>query len=74
MNLGKSCMFYRDVENNSHFGKGIGCCDLGVIWTICDGDMRFCEHPEELIRCLHQLWLTRKTFKMDSTPRSAQSF
>lgn len=66
MSLGRNCIFYRIIDNNSRFGHGIGCCDLGVIWTICEGDMNFCERPEDLIKCLYQEWTRHKTIKKNS--------
>jgi len=47
------CRFYRDPDG-VHFGRGIGYCDLGVIWSICDGDVRFCEKPDVMIRVLFE--------------------
>lgn len=51
----RGCRFFRDSEG-IHFGRGIGYCDLGVIWSICDGDMKFCEKPDAMIRVLCEEW------------------
>jgi hypothetical protein len=48
----KRCIYHRPSER-PNLGLGIGCCDLGVIWTICDGDMKFCENSESSRRSLH---------------------
>ncbi len=49
----QGCKFFRDPEG-AQFGRGIGYCDLGVIWSICDGDMRFCEKPDVMIKVLFE--------------------
>ena len=41
------CLFYRDSENIGA-GKGLGFCDLDGCQTICDGDIQFCEKPDQL--------------------------
>jgi len=51
----RGCRFYRDTDS-PNFGRGIGYCDLGVIWSICDGDIKFCEKPDEMIRSLCEEW------------------
>ncbi|MCX8117555.1 MAG: hypothetical protein N3G78_06480 [Desulfobacterota bacterium] len=53
-----SCRFFRHAEG-THFGLGIGYCDLGVIWSICDGDVKFCETPQEMIRVFRKDWERR---------------
>ena len=58
----RPCHFYR-IFNNHSMGWGIGHCDLGIIWTICEGDMRFCENPDALIRNLYAAWGKRKRGK-----------
>ena len=55
------CAFFRDSDNLS-MGRGIGYCDLGVVWTICDGDVRFCEKPDALIQYLSD-WNKREKAK-----------
>jgi len=57
----KRCTFFRNSDN-PNTGRGIGYCDLGVIWTICDGDVRFCEEPDSLIRYLSD-WNKRERAK-----------
>ena len=47
----KLCKFYRPSDR-----CGFGHCNLGIIWTICDGDVRFCENPDALIRDLYVEW------------------
>jgi len=49
----RGCRYFRDPEG-LHFGRGIGYCGLGVIWSICDGDVRFCESPDVMIRSLYE--------------------
>jgi len=51
----RGCRFYRDPDG-THFGRGIGYCDLSVIWSICDGDVKFCESPDVMIRSLCEEW------------------
>ncbi|MBM4340018.1 MAG: hypothetical protein FJ110_10765 [Deltaproteobacteria bacterium] len=51
----RGCRFFRDLDG-LHFGRGIGYCDLGVIWSICDGDVRFCESPDVMVRSLCEEW------------------
>jgi hypothetical protein len=51
----EGCRFYRNPEGH-YFGRGIGYCDLGVIWSICDGDVKFCESPDVMIRSLCEEW------------------
>ena len=43
------CMFHRD-SNSLTLGRGIGYCDIDCAWVICDGDRKFCENPEALLR------------------------
>ena len=49
-------------ELHCYFNSGIGYCDLGVIWTICDGDIKFCEKPNVLAGCLLE-WDKREKTK-----------
>ena len=49
----KQCIYHRTSER-PNLGLGIGYCDLGVIWTICDGDKKFCENSESSPRLLHE--------------------
>jgi len=53
MLMKRGCRFYRDTDS-PNFGRGIGYCDLGVIWSICDGDVKFCESPDVMIRFLFE--------------------
>jgi hypothetical protein len=69
-----NCIFYRDVDNHSQFGCGIGCCDLGIIWSICDGDMNFCEHPEKLIKSLYEEWKKGRMGKKEFSSHQFQNF
>ncbi len=41
------CPYYRDSERGS-MGMGLGFCDLDGFHTICDGDVGFCEKPDQL--------------------------
>ena len=49
----RGCRFFRDPEG-TQFGRGIGYCDLGVVWSICDGDMKYCEKPDVMIKTLFE--------------------
>jgi len=51
----RPCVFYR-ASKSQNIGLGIGQCDLGIAWTICDGDIRFCENPDALIKNLYVKW------------------
>ncbi len=53
MTIKRPCQFYRNPDS-LYFGQGIGYCDLGVIWSICNGDIKFCEKPDEMIRLLYE--------------------
>jgi len=44
----KQCPYYRNSETVGR-GKGLGHCDLGGE-AICDGDVQFCDRPEDLKR------------------------
>jgi len=55
MRTEKKCLFYRKSDNLS-LGPGIGFCYLGVVWAICDGDMKLCEEPAALIKNLYIEW------------------
>ena len=46
MSIFKKCPFYRDSETLA-VGRGLGHCDL-CGQAICEGDIQFCENPEEL--------------------------
>lgn len=71
MSFNKVCIFYRNSDDNFHFRQGIGWCDLGVIWTICDGEMGFCECPQKLIKSLYDEWIRHK--KLISNSQFSQS-
>jgi CheY-like chemotaxis protein len=45
-NIG-TCKFYRSSEGLG-MGIGLGHCDLSGGQTICEGDVKFCERPDEL--------------------------
>jgi CheY-like chemotaxis protein len=47
----KECPFYRETENLA-MGKGLGHCDLGGIQALCEGDVKFCDNPDDLKRQL----------------------
>jgi len=49
----RGCRFFRNPDGH-YFGRGIGYCDLGVIWSICDGDIKFCEKPQEMIQLFYE--------------------
>ncbi len=51
LTLGK-CSFYRDSENLG-IGRGLGLCDLRG-QALCEGDVKFCECPEDLKRQLSE--------------------
>ncbi len=53
--INRKCMFYRKSDNLIT-GSGIGYCDLGVVWAICDGEVKFCEEPEAFIRKFYVEW------------------
>jgi hypothetical protein len=59
METEKGCLFYRKSDIPS-MGPGIGYCDLGVVWAICDGDIKFCEEPDALIRNLYVEWRKKR--------------
>jgi len=46
MSIFKKCTFYRDSESLT-VGIGLGHCDL-FGQAICEGDIQFCQNPEEL--------------------------
>ncbi len=60
----KRCLFYRKSDNPC-LGPGIGYCDLGVVWAICDGDMKYCEEPAALIKNFYIEWGRNRTRGMD---------
>jgi len=59
MRKGRGCSFY-EVSENPEIGFGLGYCDLGSFWTICNADMRYCEKPEAIIKYLYMEWGKRK--------------
>lgn len=61
----KGCIFYRNCEENHKIAQGIGYCDLGLMWVICDGNMNFCEHPEKLIKSFYEEWVRWRKMKQD---------
>jgi|GEM_PF-2452661 len=63
MGTEKKCSFYRKSDN-SNLGHGIGYCDLGVVWAICDGDMKLCEEPSALIKNIYVEWNRSKASTM----------
>jgi hypothetical protein len=54
-------------------GPGIGYCDLGVVWAICDGDMKFCEEPDALIRNFYIEWRRNRARVMNENVRSEET-
>jgi len=64
LNVKKTCIFHRE-SNHPSLGRGIGYCDLGLVWAICDGDIKFCEEPEAFIRNLYSLWQKQKRTDMN---------
>jgi len=48
-------MFHRNSDHPG-IGFGIGYCDLGVVWAICDGDIKFCEEPGAFINNFYSNW------------------
>lgn len=55
----KKCRFYRKLDG-SVSGVGIGYCDLGMVWAICDGDIKFCEEPNGFIKIFYAMWKRSK--------------
>lgn len=51
-------------------GLGIGYCDLGVVWAICDGDIKFCEEPDALIRNFYIEWGRNRANEMRENAQS----
>ena len=47
MSIEKCCVSHKKFDS-LRMGRGIGSCDLGVVWAICDGDIKFCEKPDAL--------------------------
>jgi len=72
MGTEKGCLFYRKSDNPS-MGPGIGYCDLGVVWAICDGDMKFCEEPDALIRNFYIEWRRNRARVMNENVRSEET-
>jgi hypothetical protein len=48
---GKKCPLFRKPESLG-MGKGIGYCDIDSGGATCDGDILFCEKPDELKKYL----------------------
>ncbi len=55
----KKCIFYR-VPDHPNIGIGIGYCDLGIVWAICEGDVRYCEEPDKFVEKFYGEWRKRK--------------
>ena len=53
---------------NKRFGIGIGCCQLDGDYTICNGDVNFCEKPKTLIQHMVQK-IEKMTFAPDKDSR-----
>ncbi len=53
MNSKRRCRYFR-VPVNIQSCWGIGYCDLGVNWSSCSGDVRFCERRAERIRIFYE--------------------
>lgn len=66
MGFNKNCIYYRNGDDQFNFGQGIGWCDLGIIWTICDGEMGYCECPQKLIKSLYEEWIRRGRLMINS--------
>ncbi len=47
----KKCSLFRRPES-LNIGKGLGYCDLDSYTTTCEGEISFCEKPEELKKYL----------------------
>ena len=45
----RTCFFHRNTDS-LRLGVGIGYCDIDNAWVICDGDHRFCENRDALVR------------------------
>ena len=45
----RQCFFHRN-SGSLRLGTGIGYCDVDNAWVICDGDRKYCENPEALVR------------------------
>ncbi len=63
------CVFHRD-SNSLTLGRGIGYCDIDCAWVICDGDRKFCENPQALVR--YPTARGRKTFNPPSIPMNQE--
>ncbi len=63
----KKCVYHRKTENPV-MGSGIGYCDLGVAWVLCEGDIKFCEEPEALIRNFYVEWGKNRAKNIPSLP------
>jgi hypothetical protein len=42
MSRERECIFYRNL-NSLLTGKAIGYCNLDRDWTVCDGNIKYCE-------------------------------
>jgi len=69
MGIERKCMFYRKSDNRVT-GSGIGYCDLGVVWAICDGDVKFCEEPDAMIKNFYIEWERNRAREMKENVRS----
>lgn len=69
MRTERGCLYYRK-SNNLNMGPGIGYCDLGVVWAICDGDIKFCEEPDALIRKFYVEWGKNRAREMKENVQS----
>ncbi len=46
-----TCRLHRVLGyTNKKFGIGMGCCQLDGDFTVCNGDLEFCEKPDLLLR------------------------
>jgi hypothetical protein len=69
MGIENKCLFYRKTDNPG-MGLGIGYCDLGVVWAICDGYIKFCEEPDALIRNIYIEWEKNRAREMRENAQS----
>jgi len=47
----KRCPLFRKAESLS-LGKGLGYCDIDSSTIVCEGDVSFCEKPDDLKKYL----------------------
>lgn len=57
--MDKKCVFYRKLENPV-MGPSVGYCDLGGLWVICDGEIKYCEEPDGFIKNFYETWKRNK--------------